>query len=194
MKHLYLMMLIVFAPFISNGQHTVIEEGVGVGPLKIGQTYEEVEEILGFAGKLRTYKEYLADELFNESPKIALECALGFDYYVKYEHLLTLPVSFVFFKDDVVSQIMVSSFPAYYFPIAKDAQTKNGLNFWESDKKILDIYGEPELKVVYDGLILDAYFYFKNGITINLREDDYRSAHIYSKPDERIVENFSKAF
>ncbi len=194
MKYAHLLLFFVFSPFISDGQHTVIEEGVGVGQLKIGQTYKEVEDILGFAGNLKTYDDYLAEELFNESPEIALECALGFDYYVKYEHLLTLPISYVFFKDNIVSQIKISSFPAYYFPVAKDAQTKTGLNFWASNKEVIDVYGDPELKVVYDGLILDAYFYFENGITINLRENDYRSAHIYTKPDQGIIENFRKAF
>ncbi len=194
MNRFYLISLLLFSSLASFAQHTVIEEGVGVGPLKIGQTYEEVKEILGFAGELKTYDDYLAEELFNESPEVALECALGFDYYVKYEHLITLPVSYVFFKDNIVSQIKVSSFPAYYFPIAKDSQTKNGLDFWASNQEVMDIYGTPELKVAYDGLILDAYFYFKNGITINLREDDYRSAHIYPKPDQGTIENFSKAF
>lgn len=177
-----------------KGQNVIIEEGVGIGPLKLGQSFEEVVHILGFNGVLKSYEDYLAEELFNEDPEIALECAIGFEYYVKYEHLLTLPVSYVYFKDNVITQIKVSSFPAYYFAIAKDTKTKKGLNFWAEGNSVLDIYGSPDLMVNYESFILDSYFYFKNGITVNLRENNYRTAHIYPGLDQALIEMFSKKF
>ena len=73
--------------FISNGQSVLVQEGVGVGPLKLGQSFEEVVHILGFGGDLKNFDDYLAEELFQDDPEIALECAIGFEYYVKYEHL-----------------------------------------------------------------------------------------------------------
>ncbi len=176
------------------GQHVIIEEGAGVGPLKLGLSFEGVVNILGFGGDLKTYDDYLAEELFNEDPEIALECAIGFDYYVKYEHLLTLPISYVFFKDNLINQIKVSSFPEYYFSIAKDTKTKYGLNFWAEDKTVVDIYGVPDLKVNYEGFILNSYFYFENGITVNFRDKNYRTAHIYHKLDPSTIEAFSKEF
>lgn len=177
-----------------NAQDLIIDEGVGIGQLKLGQSFEEVVNILGFSGDLKTYDDYLAEELFNEDPEIALECVIGFEYYVKYEHLLTLPVSYVFFKDNTISQIKVSSFPEYYFAIAKDTKTKNGLDFWSESNNIIDIYGSPDLKVNYDSFILDSYFYFDDGITLNLRDGNYRSAHIYPKLDANTVEKFSEEF
>ena len=177
-----------------KGQNVIVEEGVGVGELKLGQSFEEVVEILGFDGDLKTYDDYLAEELFNEDPDITLECAIGFDYYIKYEHLITLPISYVFFKDNVISQIKISSFPEYFFPIAKDTKTKNGLLFWSQGEEIKDIYGDPDLKVNYDNFILDSYFYFNKGITFNLREDNFRSAHIYSKLSADTVNSFSNRF
>jgi len=118
------MAIFISAPFLVCGQDIIIEEGAGVGALRIGQSFEEVVEVLGFSGDLKTYDDYLAEELFNENPETAFECVLGFDYYVKYTHLLKLPVSYVFFKDNVLTQIMVSSFPEYYFSIAKDSRAR----------------------------------------------------------------------
>ena len=194
MKLLCLLIFLALTPFFLMGQHVIIEEGIGVGPLKLGQSFEEVVHVLGFGGDLKTYDDYLAEELFNEDPEFALECAIGFEYYVKYEHLLTLPVSYVFFKDNAINQIKVSSFPEYYFAIAQDTKTKNGLDFWATDQELIAIYGSPDLQVNYDGFILDSYFYFKNGITINLRDNNYRSAHIYPVPGKTVIETFKKEF
>ncbi len=177
-----------------NNKNLLIEEGVGIGKLKLGQSFEEVVSILGFGGELKTYEDYLAEELFNEDPEIALECAIGFDYYIKYEHLLTIPVSYIFFKDNAINQIKVSSFPAYYFSIAKDTKTKSGLNFWDEDNSVVQIYGAPDLKVNYPGFILDSYFYFEEGITVNMRENNYRSAHIYYSMNAELIDKFRKEF
>ena len=194
MKILYLLVFIFSTPILLKGQHLIIEEGIGVGPLKLGQSYEDVVHILGFGGEIKTYEDYLAQELFNEDPEIALECAIGFEYYVKYEHLLILPISYIYIKDNVINQIKVSSFPEYYFSIARDTKTKNGLDFWANNTDLIDIYGSPDLQVNYDGFILDSYFYFKNGITINLRDNNYRSAHIYPAPSVALIERFKNEF
>lgn len=187
-------MLFSTISYCSFGQNVILEEGVGVGQLKLGQSFEEVVDILGFDGDLKTYDDYLAEELFTENPEITLECAIGFDYYIKYEHLISLPISYIFFKENVISQIKVSSFPEYYFPIAKDTKTKTGLLFWSEEDEITNIYGDPDLKVNYDSFILDSYFYFDKGITLNLREDNFRSAHIYSKLDSDTISKFSNKF
>lgn len=187
--------VILFLSIITlKGQELIIEEGVGVGDLKIGQSFEEVAHVLGFSGNLKTYDDYVAEELFFVNPENTLECIIGFDYYVKYEHLLTLPVSYVFFKDNVINQIKVSSFPEYYFPIARDTKTRSGLDFWASSRKIEELYGTPDLKVNYDSFILDAYFYFNKGITFNMREDNYRTAHIYNVPAENLLSEFKNQF
>ena len=194
MKKLSFFILLFFTYLATMGQDVIIEEGAGVGPLRLGQSYQEVIDILGFGGELKTYDDYLAEELFNDDPEIALECAIGFDYYVKYEHLLTIPVSYVFFKENVITQIKVSSFPEYYYAVAKATKTGSGLTFWAETENVIDIYGTPDLKVNYDNFILDSYFYFADGITLNLRENNYRSAHIYSRLAPEMVEKFSGEF
>jgi len=194
MKNIYLIsaFLLSFSSLIA--QELVIEEGVGVGPLKLGQSFEEVVHILGFNGDLKTYDDYLAEELFFEDPENSLECAIGFDYYVKYEHLLTIPVSYIYFKDNVITQIKVSSFPEYYFAIASDTHTKEGLAFWEEQQKVESIYGTPDLTVNYDSFILESLFYFDRGITFNFREDNYRTAHIYQTSTRQVFDDFKDQF
>lgn len=194
MKILSLLIILSSTPFLLHSQNLIIDEGAGIGRLKLGKSYEETVQILGFKGELKTYEDYLSEELFNEDSENSLECAIGFDYYIKYEHLLALPVSYVFFKDNVINQIRVSSFPEYYFAIAQDTKTKKGLEFWTTDDDLIAIYGSPDLKVNYDSFILDSYFYFKDGITVNMRDNSYRSAHIYPAPTSAIVEQFKKEF
>ncbi len=194
MKNIILTTILVCSTFIVKSQDLIIEEGIGIGPLKLGQSFEEVVHILGFNGDLKTYDDYVAEELFFEDPENSLECAIGFDYYVKYEHLLTLPVSYVYFKDNVINQIKVSSFPEYYFSIARDTKTKSGLDFWAATTKVEEIYGSPDLKVNYDSFILDAYFYFDKGITFNMREDNYRTAHIYQEQSDALFNEFKNQF
>ncbi len=194
MKLLYIFIFLLTSSIFVHGQSVIVDEGSGVGPLKLGQSFEEVVDILGFEGNLKTYDDYLDEELFSEDPDIALECAIGFDYYIKYQHLLTIPVSYVFFKDNKITQIKVSSFPEYYFAIAKETKTGKGVNFWSDRLSVVEAYGEPDLEVKYDSFILDSYFYFKEGITVNLRADNYRTAHIYYSPDQDLIDSFSNRF
>lgn len=194
MRKFSLILILISLSITVKAQNVLVEEGVGVGPLKLGQSFEEVVHILGFGGDLKTYDDYLAEELFQEDPEFSLECAIGFEYYVKYEHLLTLPVSYVFFKDNVITQIKISSFPEYYFAIARDTRTNNGLDFWAGSGSITSIYGTPDLKVNYESFILDSFFYFEEGITFNLRDDNFRSAHIYQKPAPATVTKFTSEF
>ena len=175
-------------------QDIVIKEGRGVGSLEIGQSYEQVQDVLGFHGQLKTYDDYLAEELFNEDPEDFLECEIGFDYYIKFEHLLTLPVSYVFFKDDKVNQIKVSSFPAYYFAIAKSTKTESGLHFWDTEEKMAEIYGRPALTADYENFIIKSSFYFRKGITFSSRDGAVRSAHLYLPPDAGLTEKFKSRF
>jgi hypothetical protein len=194
MRQAILTILIILFVTVANGQEVVIFEGSGVGPLKLGQSFEEVVNILGFNGDLKTYDDYVAEELFFEDPENQLECAIGFDYYVKYEHLLTLPVAYVYFKDNVINQIKVSSFPEYYFSIAKVTKTSKGLDFWAASNQVEKLYGVPDLKVNYDSFILNAYFYFDKGITFNMRENNYRTAHIFQEQSSELFNSFKNQF
>jgi hypothetical protein len=177
---------VIFTPVFSQK----ITSGRGIEALKLGQTYEEVVEVLGFKGKLKTYDEYLAEELFSTDPKDALECAIGFDYYVRYEYLLTLPISYAFFKDNRLVQIMVSSIPQYYHALARDVQTEKGLRFWSEAARVEQLYGPPAVQKQYPDFILNTMFYLDNGIAMQVRDDLYRSVHIFEMPSQDIAEQF----
>jgi hypothetical protein len=166
--------------------------GEGIGPLKIGQSYEEVVSILGFKGKLKTYSDYVAEVLFSENPSDFLECRIGFDYYVRYEHLLTLPVSYVFYEDDKINQIMVSSLPAYYRDLARDVQTPQGLAFWSTDEAIRRQYGAESLLRDYPGFMTTEMFYFSKGLGLQLRNREFRNAHIFKPPDAELQRSFAR--
>ena len=73
-------------------------------------------------------------------------------------------------------------------------KTKTGLDFWASTRRVEELYGTPDLKVNYDSFILNSYFYFNKGITFNLREDNYRTAHIYRSPPENLLSEFKDQF
>ncbi len=167
-----------------------ITSGRGIEALKLGQTYEEVVEVLAFKGKLKTYDDYLAEELFNMDPDEALECVIGFDYYVRYEYLLTLPVSYAFFKDNRLVQIMVSSIPQYYHALARDIKTEKGLKFWSEAAAVEQLYGPPAMQKQYPDFILNTMFYLENGIAMQVRDDLYRSVHIFQMPESDVAARF----
>jgi hypothetical protein len=58
---LFYLLVFFISPLFLKGQNVIIEEGVGVGSVKIGQSYEEVVDILGFGGDLKNYDDYLAE-------------------------------------------------------------------------------------------------------------------------------------
>lgn len=180
------MMAVIAAPVFAQQ----ITSGRGIEALKLGQTYEEVVEVLGFKGKLKTYDNYLAEELFNMNPEEALECALGFDYYVRYEYLLTLPVSYAFFKDNRLVQMMISSIPQYYHALARDVETEKGLKFWSGAAAVEQLYGPPAMQKQYPDFILNTMFYPDNGIAMQVRDDLYRSVHIFQLPSSDVVAEF----
>ena len=190
MKHLYLALYLVCITITAIAQTIIIDEGAGIGQLRIGQTYDDVVNTMGFTGKLKSYDDYLADELFMENPNSVLECIIGFDYYIKYTHLITLPVSYIFFRNNTVVQIKVTSFPEYLFSIANATSTQKGLKFWDSPDDMQRFYGKPQMTRKYDTTMLESSFYFNEGIAFSYREDNFRIAHIFRTPSAEVLKKF----
>lgn len=194
MRSALLSVLIILCYSHVVAQALVLEEGVGIGSLKLGQSFEQIANVLGFSGKLKTYQDYLAEELFMEDPDDQLECVIGFDYYVKYQHLLTLPVSYIFIKNNTINQIKVSSFPEYFFAIARDVRSTKGISFWAEESDLERTYGAPDLKVNYSDFMLNASFYFDEGITFFTRDGEFRTAHIYKTVPASLSGSFKSRF
>ena len=191
MKRSILLSAFILSHVISSAQKIIITEGDGVGLLKIGQSVNEAVDILGFKGTLKSYDDYLAEELFTEDPAQSLECVLGFDYYIKYQHLTTVPVSYIFIKNNVVSQIKLTSFPEYFFAISRSTTTSNGLPFWASKDDMIKLYGKPDATRDYESFILETSVYFEKGIAFSFRDSNYRIAHIFKKPTADQIKKFN---
>ena len=188
MKRLIVLLFLFSACTTARAQ--VIMPGKGVGALRIGQSYEEMRTILGFKGELKTYEDYIDEVLFTEDPDKVLECRIGFDYYIKFEHLLTIPVSYVYFKDNKINQIRVTSLPGYYRAIAEDIKTPKGLSFWSGEPAVHKLYGDPDFIREYKDFMFEAWFYFGKGIAFNFREGRYRAAHIFKPPSGELIREF----
>ncbi len=185
MKNLIALFLVVFfVPLESEDKNIQLLPGLGFNEIKIGDNLESVQQKIGF-GKKKSYNVYLADELFDRDPKEALECLIGFDHYIKYEYLLTLPIQYIFFKDDKVVQIKTTSFPEYYHSICEDVTIGNNIRYWQNTSEMKSVMGNEDLYVEEDYLILDTYHYFTKGVTFSAREKQIRNVHIY-KPVEKI--------
>lgn len=191
MIRIVLLWAVMFVFGITHAQKIIITEGDGVGLLKIGQPVNELVNILGFKGTLKTYDDYVAEELFTEDPATSLECIIGFDYYIKYQHLITLPVSYIFIKNNMVTQIKLTSFPEYFFGISRATTTSNGLPFWANEGEMMKLYGKPDATRNYESFILETSVYFEKGIAFSFRDSNYRVAHIFKKPTADQIRKFN---
>lgn len=145
--------------------------GEGIMDVKIGADWDEIEWELGFRGK--------KIDRINTIPSlkfIAQEAGIDFDFVVSYQHIMWLPVSDLFFKDDIVCMIQLSSYPEYYKMLCADIGTTEGLNFWDDPEKISEIYGNNT------GSINDKKSYIvysDKGLGVELLEDEVRSMFIF---------------
>lgn len=179
------MLALMALSFFAGAQAFKIDPGVGFEMLKVGDSFEKVQSTVGF-GKLKTYKQYIAEELFDRSPEQAVECMLGFDHYLKFEHLIPIPVFHIFFKDDKVCQILVSSFPDYYRPLSEDVVIKENLRFWDDRKKLKSVMGTANFINEDEYLILESHLYLDYGVTFNFRDNALRTVHVFKVPDPAV--------
>ena len=153
----------------SNGQFLI--PGEGLMDVKIGADWDEVEWELGFRGK-KIDKEKTDQDLM----LIAKEAEIDFDFVVKYQHIMWLPVSELFFKNDKICMIQISSYPEYHNMICADIGTIEGLNFWDDIKRVKEIYGNKiELKKEGKSYII----YNDQGLGVELSENEVRTMFIF---------------
>jgi len=153
----------------SNGQFLI--PGQGLMDVKIGADWDEVEWELGFRGK-KFDKEKTDQDLL----LIAKEAEIDFDFVVRYQHIMWLPVSDLFFKNDKICMIQISSYPEYNDMICADIGTTEGLNFWDDVERVKNIYGNnTELKK--DG---KSYIVFNTqGLGVELSDNEVRAMFIF---------------
>ena len=165
-----LLLIAIFICHLSYSQ-AVIKAGHGISDLKIGNTTDEVEWVLGFRG-LKLMSGGVPEVLKIQADMLNID----FDYVYNYQHIMALPISTVYFKNDKVVMIVVSSYPEYNEILCIGIKTEKGLNFWDNIKDMKKIYGkEPETKESD----FDFYFYKDIGLSVSVEDDEIRTMSIF---------------
>lgn len=159
----------ILAATNSYGQFLI--PGEGIMDVKVGADWDEVEWELGFKGK-RIEKNDVPPSLSFVAQKAGVE----FDFVVSYQHIMWLPVSDLFFKDDMICMIQISSYPEYYKMLCADIGTIEGLNFWDDSGKVKEIYGNFN-EMEREG---KSYFvYVDKGIGMEILDNEVRAMVIF---------------
>ena len=153
----------------AKGQFLIPSEGIV--DVRLGIDWDEVEWELGFRGKRIEKSNASAALNF-----VAKEAGVDYDFIVSYQHIMWLPVSELFFKDDKICMVQLSSYPEYNKMICADIGTVEGLNFWDNKEKVIEIYGNFK-EIENEG---KSYFiYSEKGIGVELLDNEIRTMLIF---------------
>jgi len=149
----------------------ILISGEGIMDVKIGADWDQVEWELGFKGEKKESSSVSADLLF-----LANATNVEFDFVVSYQHIMWLPVAELFFKNDKICMIQLTSYPEYNQMLCGDIGTIEGLNFWDDSEKVKEIYGNFE-QLEKDGK--SYYVYNNKGIAVELLDNEVRTMLIF---------------
>ena len=145
--------------------------GEGIMDVKLGIDWDEVAWELGFKG-MKLEKANAQEGL----TIIAEQANVDFDFAVRYQHIMWLPVTDLFFKDGKLCMLQLSSYPEYNQMLCADIGTVEGLNFWDSSAQVQQVYGEGE-EVEKNG---KSYYVFPSkGIALEMLNDEVRTMVIF---------------
>lgn len=164
---LFIVCLACFGP--AYGQFLIPAEGIV--DVRLGIDWDEVEWELGFRGE-RIEKSHASTTL----DLLAKAAGIDYDFVVSYQHLMWLPVSDLFFKDDKICMIQLSSYPEYNKMICADIGTVEGLNFWDNKEKVKEIYGNFK-EVENEGK--SYLIYNEKGIGVEILDNEVRTMLIF---------------
>lgn len=167
---LKLFLLLIFFSGAAWAQ-PIISPGKGIEDVKIGSTPDEIVWALGFKG-LKLTKEGVAEVLKVQAEMLGID----FDYVYNYQHIMALPVSTVYFKDDKAVIIVISSYPEYNEVLCLGIKTSEGLNFWDGESEMKKLYGKN-----YESKSSDFQFYFyrDKGLSVSVDGKDIRTMSIF---------------
>lgn len=160
--------------FQSLAQEIVPKERFG--EIEIGVTYEDVIWILGFDGSKMSRES--APEMLTAPLE---ELKIDFDYVINYRYIMDLPVTSVYIKDNLVVFFTISSYPEYNQFICQDLKTTVGLRFWDSLKKVRELYGQNPKQLNYNSGNQKYYAYEKMGICFGIDNDEVRTISIFNQ-------------
>ena len=136
---IFISVLFCFSLGLGKSYAQFVIPGEGIMDVKIGADWDEVEWELGFKGE-RVEKNSVEKEKIFLTEKTGVD----FDFMVRYQHLMWLPVTDLYFKDDKVNMIVLSSYPEYYKMLCADIGTVEGLNFWDNPERVKELYKHAE--------------------------------------------------
>ena len=145
------------------------------GDLKLGVTYEDVIWIIGFDGSKLSKDS--APEMLREPLK---ELNIDFDYVVNFRYIMDLPVTSVYFKEDLVVFFTISNYPEYNQFICQDLVTSDGLKFWDSLTQVKELYGNDVSLMGYTSGKIKYFVYKNDGICFGLDDDEVRTIGIFN--------------
>ena len=170
MKLLFVFFIVfIGVPHWNYGQFLI--PGEGIMDVKIGADWDEIEWELGFKG-IKINKENVAPEI----EFIAQQAGIDFDFAVRYQHIMWLPVSDLLFKDGKVCFIALSSYPEYNQMLCVDIGTTEGLNFWNEGEIVNRIYGNNTMLKNDEKSFL---IYAQKGFGVELLENELRTMFIF---------------
>ncbi len=147
------------------------------GEIEIGVTYEDVIWILGFDGSKISHES--APEMLTAPLE---ELGIEFDYIVNFRYIMDLPVTSVFFKDNLLVYFTISSYPEYNQFICQDLVTTVELRFWDSLEQVRNMYGENPSLLDYSSGNITYYAYTNEGIMFGMDNNEVRTISIFD-PD-----------
>jgi len=147
------------------------------GEIEIGITYEDVIWILGFDGS-KMSKESAPEMLIAPLEELNID----FDYVINYRYIMDLPITSVYIKDNLVVYFTISSYPEYNQFICQDLKTTVGLRFWDSTKKVKELYGQNPSDLNFNSGNLRYMAYKATGICFGIDNDEVRTISIFN-PD-----------
>jgi len=156
---------------ISSFAQPVIEPGKGISDLKIGSSPDEVIWTLGFKG-IKLTKEGVPEVLNIQAKMLAID----YDYVFNYQNIMALPISTVYFKDNKVVMIVVSSYPEYNEVLCLGINTREGLAFWDDEQALKKVYGKKPETYTRD---FDFYYYLELGISVSIEDKEIRTMTIF---------------
>jgi hypothetical protein len=168
----FVFIILFFISYYVPAQDIIPKERFG--ELKLGITYEDVIWIIGFDGS-KISRDSSPEMLREPLDELSIE----FDYVVNFRYIMDLPVTSVYFKDDLVVYFTISSYPEYNQFICQDLVTSVGLKFWDSLNQVKELYGQNVVLMEYSSGNIKYYVYKDDGICFGLDDDEVRTIGIF---------------
>jgi hypothetical protein len=165
----FLLLIFTFLSIQLHGQFLL--PGEGIMDIKLGADLDEIEWELGFKGNRIDFAQ--VDPAIK---LIAKNAGIDFDFMISYNHIMWLPVSHLLLKNGKVCMVQLSSYPEYNRMICADIGTIDGLNFWDSETEIKDLYGEYQSVENGDETII---IFEKKGLGVEMSENEVRTMFIF---------------